>query len=120
MRRRGSRERGADRTARTSPSVEILVGKGVSGFFAFPVDGHNPPAAAVVQELKAIDAAREGLFALGVTRFVSAPDVSDAVPDLDAIGDRVLTKALFRTLISTPLAVSAGSRRPRHSFSTLF
>src|SRR5215472_6052931 len=64
--------------------------------FGFPVNTENPPPAAVVQKLKAIDASSKGLFALGVTRLVRAPDVGHVVPDFDAVGNGSLKEALGR------------------------
>ena len=44
-----------------------------------PEDAHDPPTATVVEELKAVDAAHEGLPISGiVARLVGAPDVRDS------------------------------------------
>ena len=51
-----------------------------------PENAHDPPTRAVVEELKAVDAACEGFLTLGMARFVGTPHVSDAVPALDTIG----------------------------------
>src|ERR1051326_609176 len=63
--------------------------------FRLPVNAEDPPAAAVVKKLEAVDAAREGLFAFGVARLVGAPDVGDVVPLLHPVGDRVFKEAFF-------------------------
>ena len=62
--------------------------------FTLPKDGENPPSRAVVEELKAIDAASKGFLPFGMTAFVGAPYVGDVVPTFNAIGDRVFEKAL--------------------------
>ena|SRR5258708_21557269 len=66
--------------------LKIFIGQRVGGLFALPVDGQDPPAASVIEQLKAVDAAGEGLFSFGVTRFVGAPDMSDVIPGFNAVG----------------------------------
>src|SRR5712691_5126115 len=79
--------------------VEVFVGQRVGGLFALPVDGQDPPAATVIQKLKTIDAAGEGLLPFGMTGFVGAPGMSDVVPGFDAVGDGALKKAFFCKII---------------------
>lgn len=52
------------------------------GTFLLPIDGHDPPAIAVVEQLNAVDPAHERFrIVYGVARFVRAPDVRD-MPEL--------------------------------------
>jgi hypothetical protein len=57
----------------------------VSSVFTFPIDGEDPPSAAVIEQLKAVYTPRERFLVFGVPRFIGAPDMSDVVPLLHAI-----------------------------------
>src|SRR5438034_11818747 len=64
-------------------------------FFAFPIDGDDPPARSVVHQFDAVDAPRKRLFVLGMARLVGAPDMRDMVPGFDAVGDGRLIETFF-------------------------
>src|SRR2546426_939181 len=61
----------------------------------FPEYVQHPPAAAVMHQLNAVDAAGKRFLAFGVARFVGAPHMSNTVPEFDAVGDRGFKEALF-------------------------
>src|SRR4029077_8479533 len=68
----------------------------VFGRFFLPHDCDDPPARAVVVKLKAIDAACEGLFVLGiVTRFVGAEDLHDVAVALGFAGSFALDETVL-------------------------
>ena len=76
--------------------MQIPLREGMAFIFSFPVDAEHPPPLAVIEELNAVDAAREGLGVIfGVAGFVGAPYMSDVVPEFRAIGDRMFKKAFF-------------------------
>src|ERR1041385_407332 len=62
--------------------------------FLFPINAHNPPARAVVHQLKAVDAAGKWLLAFCVARLIGAPDVSDAIPAIH-VGGKLIFKKTF-------------------------
>src|SRR5215510_6117092 len=62
---------------------------------SFPVDRNHPPAAAVVEKLKAVDAAGKGFFTFGMPGLVTAPDMRNVVPQLNAIADRSLVETFL-------------------------
>src|SRR2546422_1920951 len=97
--------------------VEVFVGQGVGGVFSFPVDGKDPPAATVIQKLKTIDAAGEGLLPFGVTGFVGATGMSDVIPVFNAVGNGALEKAFFRKIVASPLNVVVNGQGIRRDFS---
>lgn len=76
--------------------MQIGLRDTVGFVFSFPIDAEHPPALAVAEKLNAVDAASEGLGVIfGMAGFVGAPYVSDVVPKLSTIGDRVFKKAFF-------------------------
>ena len=79
--------------------------------FTFPENGDHPPARAVVEKLKTVDAAREGRLAFRVPGFVSAPYVRNSIPTLHAIGDRVFEESLFAEIVCPVLRVFIGAER---------
>ena len=87
------------------PSMQILFGNGMVLVFTFPINSHDPPAGAVVEELKAVDAAGEWLIAFGVARLISTPDVGDTVPCLYPIDHGVLVKSFLLEIWFGPLDV---------------
>src|SRR5712692_4762007 len=97
--------------------VKIFVRQRASGFFSFPVDGQDPPAASVIEQLKAVDAARKRLLCLSVTGFVGAPDMSDVIPGFDAVGNGALEKTFFRKIVAGPLNVIVNGQGIRGDFS---
>src|SRR6266481_1990491 len=84
---------------------EIFVRDRRAFFFAFPINGQDPPARSVVHKLETVDAAGEGLLVLGVTRFVGAPAVRDVVPGLNAVGDGAFEETVFGEIIPGPRGV---------------
>src|SRR5260370_6947040 len=60
--------------------LKIFIGQRVGGLFAPPVDGQDPPAASVIEQLKPVDAAGEGLFSFVFTRFVVPPPITADIP----------------------------------------
>src|SRR6266849_11075250 len=68
--------------------------KGVGGGFFVPEDADDPPTAAVIEKLDAVDASGEGLFATGVAGFVTAEDVDDIAEFFDAIDDGTLEERM--------------------------
>jgi hypothetical protein len=61
-----------------------------------PVNGQDPPAFAVIEKLKAVDAAHERRgIAWIVTRFVSAPNMRDSAKLFGAPRDFRFVKALL-------------------------
>src|SRR6185503_15472139 len=70
-----------------------------------PVHGHNPPSRAVVQQLNAVDTARERLGVVGLaTRFIRAEPVRDGAEGLAGPRDLALEEAV---------ALQIGTRRAR-------
>src|SRR5215467_5913995 len=67
----------------------------MSRVLTLPIHGKDPPAAAVVEELKAIDAAGKRFFLRSMTRLVGAPDVSDVVPAFNAIDHWTFVETFF-------------------------
>src|SRR5215469_5133485 len=72
---------------------------------AFPIDCDNPPAAAVVQKLDAVNSSSKRFLSLSVPRLVSAPDVGEVVPGLNAVGYRRLIKTFFIEKALCPLRI---------------
>ncbi len=63
--------------------------------FTFPINGEDPPPRAIIDKLKAIDAARKRLFTLGMAGFIRAPNMRNVVPFLYSIHYRILKKAFL-------------------------
>src|SRR4051812_23866877 len=75
-----------------------LLGKGfgggrVAGPLGVPVDGDDPPAGAVPEELGAIKPPRERGLAFRPPRLVGAEDVGDVAEGLGASGDLALKES---------------------------
>ena len=67
------------------------------GILVLPVDRQDPPAVAIIEELKAVDPAHERLrVARIVTRFVSAPNVSNPAKLFGSPGDLLFEKAFVK------------------------
>src|SRR2546423_6245466 len=72
-----------------------------------PEDADDPPALAVVHQLDAVDAAREGLRVVGlVATFVCAPGVDDVAVGFDAARDLLLVEALSGEKLARALGVA--------------
>src|SRR4051812_29423795 len=64
--------------------------------FCLPHDGHDPPAFAVVHQLKAVDAALKRLRVLNmVARLISAEHVSDVAVMIDLVGHAALKESFL-------------------------
>ncbi len=86
-------------TTAVAPKVwlEIFLRDFVLGALVLPINGQDPPAPAVIEKLKAVDAAHERLgIARIVTRFVRAPNVSDPTKLFGAPCDLRFVKALLK------------------------
>src|SRR5258708_18161811 len=81
--------------ASSSQLFQILLRYRMRRVFAFPVNGQHPPAFAVVDKLKVIDASGEGHAAFFVTPLVAAPGFRHVVPSLNALVHRTFVKALL-------------------------
>src|SRR6266849_5989169 len=80
--------------------------EGVGGGFFVPEDADDPPAAAVVEKLDAVDASGERLFATSVAGFVTAQDVDDIAEFFDAIDDGTLEKGMSLEVAAGTLHVA--------------
>src|ERR1700756_1864000 len=78
-------------------SLEIFLRNRVLGALVLPVNGQDPPAFAVSEELKAVDAAHEwrGIVRI-VARFVRAPNVRDPAKLFGPARDFRFVKAGFQ------------------------
>ena len=93
--------------------MQIRFRDGVVFVFSFPVDAEHPPALAVAEKLKAVDAARERLgIVFGMAGFVRAPYLSNVVPNFHAVCHGVLKKAFF---VKEGLAACCILIRRKHS-----
>src|SRR5438552_18016949 len=63
--------------------------------FILPINCQHPPAASIVEKLKAVDAPGKGFLAFGVAGLIGAPRVGDVVPNLNAVSYGGLIKAFF-------------------------
>lgn len=75
-----------------------IFGERIVGALFVPQDADDPPALAVVEELKAVDAACEGGFASVVAGFVAAEDLSDIAKSLDAAADGRFEETVFEEI----------------------
>ena len=76
--------------------LEIFLRNRVLRALVLPVNGQDPPAFAVIEKLKAVDAAHERRgIAWIVTRFVRAPNVSDPAKLFGAPRDFCFVKTLL-------------------------
>src|SRR3954465_10355836 len=66
------------------------------GCFCLPHDAHDPPTFAVVHQLKAVDAALEGLWVLGlVTRLIRPDPLTDVAVMIDFVGHAALEESFL-------------------------
>jgi len=72
-----------------------ILGQRIIGALFVPEDADDPPTLAVVEELKAIDSAREGRFAGVVAGLVTAEDLRDIAKGFDAAMDGRFEKTVF-------------------------
>jgi len=85
-------------------SSEILRERIIGPLFV-PEDADDPPALAVVENLKAVDAAREGRFAEGVAGFVAAEDLSNVAEGFDAAVDGRFEKTVLEEVSAAAVDV---------------
>src|SRR4029077_2673560 len=77
--------------------LEIFLRNRVLGALVLPVNGQDPPAFAIIEELKAVDATHERRGVVFVmARFVCAPNVSDPAKLFGAPRDFCFVKALLK------------------------
>src|SRR5262245_43136423 len=98
--RRSSANAKADRENTFRPqnsALTISFRNPVLGALVLPANRQNPPAFAVIEELKAVDAAHERLgIARIMARFVSAPNVSNLTKPFDSSGDFFFVKPFLQ------------------------
>lgn len=82
-----------------------FVGERIIRALFVPEDADDPPALAVVEKLKAVDAAREGRFAEGVAGFVAAEDLSDVAEGFDAAVDGRFEKTVLEEVSAATIDV---------------
>src|SRR5437588_11756179 len=77
-------------------ALKILLRERRARRLGLPEDADDPPALAVVHQLDAVDAAREGLRVVGlVAALIRAPGVDDVAVGLDAARDLPFVEALL-------------------------
>lgn len=86
-----------------------IFGERIVRALFIPENTDDPPALAVVEKLKAVDAARERRFASSVARFVAAEDLSDVAKGLDAIHDRVFKETVLEEIAASARSVFIGA-----------
>src|SRR6266436_2499820 len=72
-----------------------FLGERVVRAFGVPEDADDPPTLAVVEELEAVDAARERRFAGDVAGLVATEDLGDVPERFNTIDDRILEEAVL-------------------------
>jgi hypothetical protein len=72
-----------------------ILGQWIIRALLVPEDVDDPPTLAIVEELKAVDATREGRFAGVVVGFVAAEDLSDVAEGLDTAIDGRFEKTVL-------------------------
>src|SRR5260370_6505372 len=76
------------------PGGEFL-GNRIIGALFIPKNAYDPPALAIVRQLKTVDATGEGRFTRSVPGFVAAKDMGDVAKGLDAADDRTFEKPML-------------------------
>src|SRR6266478_5723598 len=76
------------------PDGEFL-GNRIIGTLFIPKNAYDPPALAIVRELKTVDAAGDRRFPDGAPGFVAAKDMGDVAKGLDAADDRTFKKTML-------------------------
>jgi hypothetical protein len=72
-----------------------ILGKRIIGALFVPEDADDPPTLAIIEELKAVNAAGEGGFARVVAGFVAAEGLSDVAEGFDAAMDGRFEKTVL-------------------------
>src|SRR5205085_1727329 len=88
-----------------------FLGKRIVGAFLVPQDADNPPAAAIIEHLNAVDAACERSFTRSVAGLVAAKDLSDISERFDAIHDRTLVKGVLKEVVACGLGIVFDAHR---------
>jgi hypothetical protein len=98
-----------------------FLGKRIVGALLVPQDADNPPTAAVVEQLNAIDAASERRFSGSATGLVAAEDLCDVSESFDAIHDGALKKGVLQEIIAGSFGVVLDAHRadPRGAIGVL-
>src|SRR5258708_34586427 len=78
-----------------------MLGQRIIGALLVRKNAYDPPALAIVCELKAVDAAGERRFPRGVPGFVTAKDMGDVAKGLDATDDRTFEKTMLGEVTAT-------------------
>src|SRR5262245_56572070 len=86
---------------------------------SFPVDRNHPPAAAIVEELKAVNAAGKWLFTFCMPGLISTPDMRNVVPQLNAIAGCGLVETFLLQERFAPLNVLLSIQHAGTYFSVL-
>src|SRR6266851_1176283 len=73
-----------------------FLGNRVIGPLFVPKNAYDPPALAIVRQLKAVDATGGGRFTRSVPGFVTAKDMGDVAKGLNAADDRTFEKTMLR------------------------
>jgi len=82
-----------------------FLGKRVVVALLVPQDADNPPTAAIVKQLNAVDAAGKRSFAGRAARFVAAEDLGNVSKGLDAIHDGAFEESVLCEVAARPLGV---------------
>lgn len=82
-----------------------ILGKRIVGALFVPEDADDPPAFAVVEELKAVDSAREGRIASVVAGLVAAEDLRHVAEDFDAAVDGRFEKTVLEEVSAAAVDV---------------
>src|SRR5215472_135741 len=82
-----------------------FLGERVVVALLVPQDAHNPPSAAIVKQLNAVDPASKRSFAGSASGFVAAEDLGDVSEGLDAIHDGTFIKSMFCEVTAGPPGV---------------
>src|SRR5713101_4957667 len=72
-----------------------FLGERIIGALFIPKNAYDPPALAIVGQLKTVDATGERRFSRGVPGFVAAKDMGDVTKGLDAADYRTLEKTVL-------------------------
>src|SRR5581483_2474014 len=88
---------------------QIFTGNHISFTLGVPQNAQHPPASAIVDQLKTVDAALERLSIFGVPRGVSAPHVRHRAIGFAATPDLVLEKTFLVEVGLSKLDVTIGA-----------
>src|ERR1700686_1951851 len=84
-----------------SHALEIFFWNRALRALLLPVNAHDPPTTAVMEQLNAVDPAHEGFGIAGfVARFVRAPDMRDGIELFGATRNFLLENSVFLDMIA--------------------